>query len=97
MYIFRLSEAFDTVPHKRFISKLKSYKINKDVIVRIEHYLSNQTQYVELNYVKSQLQDVISGIPQGSVLVPLFLLIYINDLPDDIYSALYMYADDTKV
>ena len=41
-------KAFDTVPHKRLISKLKSYNINKDIIAWIEYYLSNRTQYVEL-------------------------------------------------
>ena len=70
-------KAFDTVPHKRLISKLKSYNINKDIIAWIEYYLSNRIQYVELNGVKPQLQDVISGIPQGSVLGPLLIYIYI--------------------
>ena len=69
-------KAFHTVPHKRLIPKLKFYNINKDIIAWIEYYLSNQTQYVELNDVKFQLPDVVNGIPQGSVLGPL-LFIYI--------------------
>lgn len=45
----------------------------------------------------STWEQVISGVPQGSVLGPLLFLIYINDLPDSIYSCLRMFADDTKI
>jgi len=45
----------------------------------------------------SQLLDVLSGVPQGSVLGPLLFLLYLNELPDWIKSELKMFADDTKV
>ena len=79
---------------------MKSYNINSNIIEWTKHYLSNRTQYVELNGVKSESRNVVSGIriPQGSVLGPLLFLIYINDLPDNVKSTIYiMYADDTKV
>lgn len=90
-------KAFDTVPHRRLIAKLQSYNLNTKIIDWIEFYLTDRSQYVELNGAKSEWQKVSSGIPQGSVLGPLLFLLYINDLPDNIDSTLYMYADDTKV
>ena len=41
--------------------------------------------------------EVLSGVPQGSVLGPLLFICFINDMPDVVKSCVYMYADDSKI
>jgi hypothetical protein len=45
----------------------------------------------------SEWAEVVSGVPQGSVLGPVLFICYINDMPQSITSMIYMYADDTKI
>ena len=63
----------------------------------IEAFLRNRTQVVKVNGEKSFSAPVLSGISQGSVLGPLLFVIYINDLPDNINSDSFLFADDTKI
>ena len=59
--------------------------------------MSNRVQQVWVNGAHSDWAQVTSGIPQGSVLGPILFVLYINDLPCNILSEVYMFADDTKV
>ena len=90
-------KAFDKVPHKRLITKLKGYGIQGNVIKWVEDFLKDRKQRVQISGSSSEWTDVTSGIPQGSVLGPTLFLVYINDLPDVVHSMVKLFADDAKV
>ena len=91
------SKAFDTVPHRRLITKLQAYGIDGDILKWIQEFLQGRTQEVMVNGCRSKADIVISGVPQGTVLGPILFVIYINDLLDNIKSDGLMFADDTKI
>ena len=59
--------------------------------------MSNRYQRVVLNGQASSWDDVKAGVPQGSILGPLFFLIYINDLSENLKSTVKLFADDTLI
>ena len=65
-----LMKAFDKVPHKRLMTKLKHYGITGKTFECTCDFLSNRKQYIELNGNCSKWYNVISGIPQGTVFRP---------------------------
>ena len=95
--IWIFSKAFDKVPHKRLCLQLKWHGINTRILHWIENWLSGRQQRVLLNGTKSGWNDVLSGVPQGSVLRPLLFLIFINSIEDDVNSTVLKFADDLKV
>ena len=62
------SKAFDKVPHCRLCEKLSFYGIRGPLLTWIRDFLTNRTQCVMLNSQSSQLSNVLSGVPQGTVL-----------------------------
>jgi len=90
-------KAFDTVPHRRMLTKLEAYGINGNLLEWIRSFLTNRKQRVKIKGRTSSWSDVISGVPQGSVLGPILFVIYINDIIDNLNCDAYLYADDMKV
>ena len=90
-------KAFDSVPHQRLLHKLHHIGIKGQLHDWIKSFLTGRTQRVAINGTVSSPNNVISGIPQGSVLGPLLFVIYVNDLPSHINSSAYLFADDTKI
>ena len=92
-----ISKAFDKVWHEGMLYKLKSMGISGELYYLLENYLSNRFQRVLLNGQASSWRPVLAGVPQGSILGPLFFLIYINNLPNELKSNAKLFADDTSL
>ena len=92
-----LAKAFDKVSHQRLLKKVSSNGIKGNLLKWIESFLTDRQQYVTVKGHSSDWKDVLSGIPQGSVLGPLLFLLYTNDFPDLIKSVLKLFADDAKI
>jgi len=90
-------KAFDTVPHRRLPQKLRKLGINDTLLIWIEHFLMGRHMRVQVNGSFSGWIDVLSGVPQGSVLGPLLFLIFVHDLPEWVKNSMMMFADDTKI
>ena len=75
-----LQKAFDTVNHDILVAKLEHYGIRGSANQWFASYLKNRTQFVSILGYDSSVKPINHGVPQGSFLGPLLLLLYINDL-----------------
>ena len=93
-----LSKAFDTLDHQILFDKLEHYGVRGLALQWIKSYFSNRTQFVQINDTRSSEEIIRCGVPQGSILGPLFFILYINDLPKATSLAeCLLFADDTSI
>ena len=74
-----LSKAFDCLPHDLVIAKLAASGFEKNMICYIYSYLKSRKQCVSVNNIKSTFEEIISGVPQGSIVGPILFNIFFND------------------
>ena len=93
-----LSNSFDALNFDILLRKLQHYGIDGVSLNLIKSYLTNRFQYVQYKNADSGLLEVKTGIPQGSILGPLFFSILINDLVNcSTKFQFLMYAEDTTI
>ena len=91
-------KAFDSVPHKRLLVKLKNFGVNGKILKWINSFLTGRKQCVIVEGKKIRMEPVVSGIPQGSVIGPILFVCFINDLPSKVkYNTCKLFADDCKI
>ena len=94
---FDYRKAFDSVPHRPLMEKLSSLGLNVYLMKWITEYLTNRSQWVVVEGETSSPAQVLSGVPQGSVLGPLLFLIYIDEVTTNSLSQsswCNLFADD---
>ena len=92
-----ISKAFDRVWHDGLIYKLKRCGVSGQLLSLIQNFLKNRKQRTVLNGQASNWGDILAGVPQGSILGPLFFLVYINDLTENLKCNVKLFADDTSI
>ena len=90
-----ITKAFDTVNHDVLLHKMENFYGFRGLALKlIQSYLSNRKQYTKMENCKSDLTKIEYGVPQGSSLGPLLVLLYINDLPLASQFDTILFADD---
>ena len=91
------SKAFDSVPHNLLLKKPCTFSVNGSFLKWFQEYLHNRKQCVLFQGHHSGFKNVVSCVPQGSILGPLLFIMYINDISTTDDTIVSTYADVTKI
>ena len=95
MILIDLQKGFDTINHDILLKKLPVIGFSDHTVKWFQSYLSNRKFTLNLQNSFSEVSNISSGVPQGSILGSLLFLIYVNDMPMAVKCNLFLYADDT--
>ena len=91
-----MSKDFDRVWHRSLLFKLRQNGIDGKLLQWLNSYQTNRKQKVTLKSCASTIKSILAGVPQGSILGPLFL-VYINDIAKQLLSRTRLLSDDSSL
>ena len=91
------AKAFDKVDHGVLLNKLKTFGICGKLGEWLHSFLTNRRHHVRIPGGVSKSDNVLSGVPQGTVLGPVLFLVLISDISNNVDSNITSFADDTKI
>ena len=97
MVLINLQKAFDTIDRQILLKNMKYLGISKNTNTLLKSYLCERKFKTNINTSYSSPANLLCGVPQGYILVPLLFLLCINDLPQAVGSDSLLHADDVCI
>lgn len=97
MVTLDIEKAFDSVWHDGLIHKLITYNIPTHIVKIIKSFLWKRSFSVRVGEAQSTQNQIPAGVPQGALLSPTLYLLFVNDLPKNDDTNIFLFADDTAI
>ena len=92
------SKAFDFLLHELIIAKLNAYGFNLPTLKLMHSYRFHRNQQTKVNHAYSSWEEILFGVPQGSILRPILFSIVLSELLLAKVTLTFLsYADDNTI